>query len=103
SCSRGLALRVDVGFPTVSLPVQVSLWTGLTQQQTGIVFRSDRPLVPPLATSIPAQVPGSRAVAESHGYIVRSIGFADAQPAALDPAHPAKDADLDTWKGGAWL
>ena len=102
-CKQGLALRVDVGFPTVSLPVQVSLWTGLTQHQTGIVFRSDRPLVPPLAASIPAQVPGSRAVAESHGFIVRSIGFADARPLALDAEHPAKDADPDPWRGGAWL
>lgn len=89
-CKRGIALRVDVGFPTVSLPVQIALWTGLTQQQTGVVFRSDRPLVPPLATSIPAQVPGSRAVAESHGYIVRSIGFADVKPPMLDAEHPRR-------------
>jgi len=102
-CKRGIALRVDVGFPTVSLPVQVSLWTGRTQQQTGIVFRSDRPLVPPLANSIPAQVPGSRVVAESHGYIVRSVGFADAKPAAIDAEHPAKDADIETWRETAWL
>ena len=102
-CKRGIALRVDVGFPTVSLPVQVSLWTGLTQQQTGIVFRSDRPLVPPLAHSIPAQLPGSRAVAESHGYIVRSIGFADTKPLALDTEHPAKDADIDVWRETGWL
>jgi hypothetical protein len=102
-CKRGLALRVDVGFPTVSLPVQVSLWTGLTQQQTGIVFRSDRPLVPPLSTSIAAQVPGSRAVAENYGYIVRSIGFADTKPAMIDAAHPAKDADADAWRAGLWL
>jgi hypothetical protein len=87
----------------VSLPVQAALWTGLTQQQTGIVFRSDRPLVPPLANSIPAQVVGSRAVAESHGYIVRSIGFAESQPAALDAEHPAKDADIETWKSTSWL
>jgi hypothetical protein len=102
-CKRGIALRVDVGFPTVSLPVQVSLWTGLTQQQTGVVFRADRPLVPPLAHSIPAQVPGSRAVAESHGYIVRSIGFADVKPAMIDAEHPSKDVDIDAWKAGAWL
>ena len=102
-CKRGIALRVDVGFPTVSLPVQVSLWTGLTQQQTGVVFRSDRPLLPPLWTSIPAHVPGSRAVAESHGFIVRSIGFANVQPLMLDAAHPAKDFDIDAWKAGAWL
>jgi hypothetical protein len=87
----------------VSLPVEVSLWTGLTQQQTGIVFRSDRPLVPPLATSIPAQVAGSRAVAESHGYIVRSLGFADALPAALDAAHPGIDLDPEPWQQGGWL
>ena len=97
-CRTGLALTVDVGFPSVSLPVQVSLWTGLTQQQTGVVFRSDRPIVPAIAHSIPAQVPRSRAVAESHGYIVRSIGFADAQPAAVDASHPAKDADPAGWK-----
>ncbi|HEY5944257.1 MAG TPA: alkaline phosphatase family protein, partial [Kofleriaceae bacterium] len=102
-CKRGIALRVDVGFPTVSLPVQVSLWTGLMQQQTGIVFRSDRPLVPPLAHSIPAQVPGSRAVAENHGYIVRSIGFASVQPAAVDADHPASDAEPETWDKTAWL
>jgi hypothetical protein len=95
-CKRGLDLEVDVGFPTVSLPVEVSLWTGLTQQQTGIVFRSDRPLVPPLARSIPRDVPGSVAVAENHGYIVRSIGFASALPPAGDT--PVQDADAETWK-----
>src|SRR6187431_3180896 len=47
-CGRGVALRVDVGFPTVSLPVAVSLLTGLTQQQTGIMNRYNRPLDPPL-------------------------------------------------------
>ncbi|HEX5060969.1 MAG TPA: alkaline phosphatase family protein [Kofleriaceae bacterium] len=101
-CKRGIALTVDVGFPTVSLPVEVTLWTGLMQQQTGIVFRSDRPLVPPLQHSIAAQVPGSRAVAEDHGYIVRSLGFADTKPVAVDPAHPGKDADPEAWRA-AWL
>src|SRR5262245_20719184 len=90
---RRIRLMVDVGFPTVSLPVEAALWTGLTQQQTGIVFRSDRPIVPPLATSIPAHVPGSIAIAESHGYIVRSLGFATAEPIAGEA--PAKDADPD--------
>ena len=93
-CKRGVSLKIDVGFPTISLPVEVALWTGLTQQQTGIVFRSDRPLVPPLdQRGIPAQVPGSIAIAESHGYIVRSLGFASASPPA-DPAHPARDAPV---------
>ena len=96
-CARGTTLTLDAGFPTVSLPVEVALWTGLTQQQTGIVFRSGRPLVPPLgAAGIPAQVPDSWAIAESHGYIVRSLGFARAEPAA-DPAGPNKDVDPDAW------
>jgi hypothetical protein len=93
-CKQGITLTVDVGFPTVSLPVQASLWTGLTQQQTGIVFRSDRPIVPPLATTIPAQVPGSRAVAENHAYIVRSVGFADVKP--------VDDVDAKAWTD-QWL
>jgi hypothetical protein len=98
-CKRGVAARVDVGFPTVSLPVEVALWSGLTQQQTGIVNRDGRPLVPPLR-GIPSQLPDSRAVAESHGWIVRSLGFATAEPAA-DPDNPAHDAEPDGWKA-AW-
>jgi hypothetical protein len=96
-CKTGTTLQIDVGFPTVSLPVEVSLWTGLTQQQTGVVFRSNRPIEPPLAKSIPAQVPGSRAVAEYYGYIVRSLGFATAEPAA-DPQAHGKDAFPEEWK-----
>ena len=79
-CTRGLDLVVDVGFPTVSLPVQIALWSGLTQQQTGILFHAGKPLAHPLATSIPAQVPGSIAVAESHPEIIGSVGFALAEP-----------------------
>ena len=96
-CKRGITMTVEVGFPTVSLPVEVSLWTGLTQQQTGVVSRSDRPIVPPLdRKGIPAQVAGSWAVAENHGWIVRSLGFAKVEPAA-DPQAPAKDADAKAW------
>ncbi len=102
-CDRGLTLAVDVGFPTVSLPVEVALWTGLTQQQSGVVFRSDHPLVPPLADGIPANVPGSRAIAEDHGWIVRSLGFADVRPPA-DPSDPSKvkDAEPAAWRA-VWL
>jgi hypothetical protein len=97
-CGRGVSMTVDVGFPSVSLPVEVALWTGLTQQQTGIVFRSDRPLEPPLdRRGIPAQVVDSHAVAEDHGYIVRSLGFAKVEPAA-DPADPSRDAEPEEWK-----
>ncbi|MEM6995823.1 MAG: hypothetical protein AAF721_35260, partial [Myxococcota bacterium] len=72
-CEKGRGLTVDVGFPTVSLPVQHVLWTGLTQQQSGVVF-SNRRLSPPPAFAMPARV-DSIAVAESHGEIVRSFGF----------------------------
>lgn len=81
-CRRGIQMTVDVGFPTVSLPVEVELWTGLTQQQTGVVGRSDRPLVPPLdKRGIPAQVAGSIAIAEDHVWIADSLGFAKTEPA----------------------
>jgi hypothetical protein len=97
-CKTGTTLDIDVGFPTVSLPVEVALWTGLTQQQTGVVFRSNRPLEPPLGKKgIPAQIANSRAVAESYGYIVRSLGFASVEPAA-DPKSSAKDLLPDEWK-----
>ncbi len=80
-CARGLDLTLDVGFPTVSLPVQVALWTGRSQQQTGILYHSGKPLVPPLAApAIPPQVSDAIAIAESHAYIIQSLGFADARP-----------------------
>jgi hypothetical protein len=80
-CARGLDLQLDVGFPSVSLPVQVALWSGRSQQQTGVLFRSGKVLKPPLGVAaIPAQVPGSIAIAESHPYIIQSLGFADARP-----------------------
>jgi len=75
-CARGERFVVDTGFPTVSLPVQHVLWTGLTQQQSGVVF-SNRRLTPP-AFAIPSRVE-SVAVAESHGEIVRSFGFGQVQ------------------------
>jgi hypothetical protein len=74
------------------------LWSGLTQQQTGIVNRYERPLDPPLR-GIPSQVANSWAVAESHGWIVRSLGFANTEPAA-DPADPVRDAAPDAWQAG---
>ena len=98
TCKRGITLRVDVGFPTISLPVETALWTGLTQQQTGVVFRDRRPIIPPLdGRGIPAQVAGSIAVAEYYGWIVRSLGFHHTEPAA-DPVNVAKDAEPELWK-----
>lgn len=79
-CQRGLDLRVDTGFPTVSLPVQHALWTGLTQQQSGVQYRING-ITPPLRSSIPGQIPGSAAVAESHLEIARSFAFERVLPA----------------------
>lgn len=80
-CAPGLDLSLDVGFPTVSLPVQLALWSGRTQQQTGVLFHSGKVAKPPLGPAgIPAQVPGAIAIAESHPYIVHSLGFADTRP-----------------------
>jgi Type I phosphodiesterase / nucleotide pyrophosphatase len=93
-CRRGLDLAVDVGFPTVSLPVQSVLWTGLTQQQSGIEFVQAR-IDPPPDGSLPAREPSSAAIAESHPFISQSFGFARAWP-ALDIA----PADLAAWKAG---
>ncbi len=92
-CFAGTTLDIDVGFPTVSLPVEVALWTGLTQQQTGVV--ANRAFDPPIK-GIPSQVPGSIAIAENHGYIVRALGFAKAEPAA-EPGKPMKDANEKAW------
>jgi hypothetical protein len=91
-CAAGQELRVDVGFPTVSLPVQAALWTGLTQQQSGLQYRSARLATPP-AGAIPAQVADSVALAESHPEIVASFGFARMRP---DPARDGED--LEAWR-----
>jgi hypothetical protein len=103
-CKRGLTVRVDVGFPTVSLPVAHALWTGLTQQQTGIVNRAGgrggkygHPLDPPRdRRGIPAQIANSVAIAEDHGWIVRSLGFSKTRPPA--GAHPVDDVEAEAWK-----
>ncbi len=100
-CARGLDVRLDVGFPTVSLPVQVALWTGLTQQQTGVLFHSGYPLADPLgARGIPAQAAragGAVAVAETHPYIVQSLGFGQTEPPLGDGKKGPEGWDV------AWL
>ena len=85
-CARGQRLTLDVGFPTVSLPVQHVLWTGLTQQQSGVQYHIGELATP--AHAIPAQV-DSVAVAESHPEIVRSFGFTAAAPPPTDAPDPA--------------
>lgn len=94
-CARGLDLTIDVGFPTVSLPVELALWSGLTQQQTGVLYHSTGKPVPPPAGAIPAQVPDAIAIAESHPYIVHSLGFPHTLPPT--PAKTLPDKWADTW------
>jgi hypothetical protein len=84
ACARGYDLIVDAGFPTVSLPVQHVLWTGLTQQQSGVLFQGKpqilgRPGLTP-DHGLPARVPDSMAIAESHAYIVHALGFSRVLP-----------------------
>jgi len=92
ACGSGQELRIDVGFPTVSLPVQSALWTGLTQQQSGLQYHIGRLMAPPRG-ALPPQVE-SIAVAESHPEIVHSFGFRTALPA--DPTPRISDAWRDT-------
>ena len=95
-CAEGSELVLDIGFPSVSLPVQRVLWTGLTQQQTGVLFFNKVIDAPPVG--IPGQVAGSVAVAESHAKIVHSMGFARVAPALDDVP---EDWSLNaTWR--AW-
>lgn len=94
-CARGHDLTLDTGFPTVSLPVQQVLWTGLTQAQTGVMFRGKREILerPALGNTgdvvgIPARVQESTAVAESHPYIVHALGFARVFPESATELPP---------------
>jgi hypothetical protein len=100
ACARGYDLIVDTGFPTVSLPVQHALWTGLTQQQSGILFQGKPQILgrarPAPAHGLPARVPGSTALAESHAYIVHALGFAR--------VFPETPTELpDGWAGGGFV
>lgn len=92
-CATGIDTAVDVGFPTVSLPVQHVLWTGRTQQQSGIQYRVERLETPP-ADALPVRVPGSMAIAESHRDIVHSFGFSHVEP-------PLDRDDIEP-KGSSW-
>ncbi len=89
-CASGQDLRLDVGFPTVSLPVQHALWTGLTQQQSGLQYHIGLMKAPPRG-ALPPQV-DSIAVAESHPEIVHSFGFHSALPEIPPDKAPVSDA-----------
>ncbi len=96
-CTRGVEVRVDTGFPTVSLPVQHVLWTGRTQAQSGIEYRIPR-LDPP-APVIAAVGGSSVAVAESHRDIVHSFAFDRVLPPLADEEIEAADS---TWRAGGF-
>jgi hypothetical protein len=99
-CERGLEVTVDVGFPTKSLAIQLALWTGLTADQLGAPTINVVGWPTPRA-SIPAAVPGSIAVVESHRFLAESAGF------RVGPADPAADAEdpradpraVEAWRG----
>ena len=86
-CEGGLDLVVDVGFPTKSLPVQQALWSGLTHQQLGA--RGDNLASLPPPSAVPALVPGSVAVVESHPTIAESVGFTTVVDPSLGSAAAA--------------
>jgi hypothetical protein len=88
-CASGLDLEVDVGFPTVSLPVQAVLWTGKSQAQTGLLYRV-KGLATPLAEGAPMRVAGSQAVVEDQAFIAASF-FRDVE-APRDFAAAAEEA-----------
>jgi hypothetical protein len=91
-CAQGLDLQVDVGFPTVSLPVQAVLWTGLSQQQLGLLYRV-KGLSHPLSLALPVRasnVAASVAVVEEQPFIAASFGFGQ----VLGPTAAAEAGDF---------
>ncbi|MSP61543.1 MAG: hypothetical protein EXR72_14635 [Myxococcales bacterium] len=89
-CAGGLDLDLDVGFPTVSLPVQAAFWSARSQARTGPMFQNSRLVAPPPG-ALPGAIPGSRAVAEAHPEIIASFGFTIAEPPVppdLEPPAP---------------
>jgi hypothetical protein len=101
-CASGLDLIVDVGFPTKSLPVQLTLWSGLTTQQRG--GRADNLAVTPPPSSVPLLVRGSHAVVEAHAHIAGSAGFArvEPDPAADGVAREAEPGRVAAWRTGGF-
>ena len=97
-CRAGQEIRLDVGFPTVSLPVQHALWTGLTQQQSGFQHHAGKLPSPPSHSS-PSQV-DSVAVAESHPEIVHSFGFTRTLPP--DDGRPVDEVITPRWRAAGF-
>lgn len=95
-CARGLDLVVDVGFPTKSLPIQLALWTGLTQDQLGTPAVNAVDRTPPRQSL--AVMAGGVAVVEAYRFIAATAGFT-VEPA---PAADSEDAHADPAAVTAW-
>jgi hypothetical protein len=96
-CKAGLSLRVDVGFPSVSLPVQHVLWTGTWQGQSGVLFQIDqlnRPVFESLPELVVRRGRNAVAVAENHREIVASFPFSSIVAPAKESDSPLAPLDL---------
>ena len=109
-CVEGLRLTVDVGFPTVSLPVQHVLWTGAWQLDSGVTFaiaRLTRRLLPSLPELVARRSGQAVAIAESHRQVVASFPFTRvvAPPEGGAPMSPPalERAAIDEARSGAAL
>jgi 2,3-bisphosphoglycerate-independent phosphoglycerate mutase len=92
-CRAGLSLRVDVGFPSVSLAVQHVLWTGAWQQRSGVLFPYaglPRPVYESLPMLVARRSASAVAIAEAHREIVSSFPFTQivAPPRGAEPLTP---------------
>lgn len=79
-CESGVRLHLEVGFPSVSLPVQHALWTGYTQQQSGVLLQIEamaQPVFPSLPLWITRAGQKSIALADAHEEIIRSFPFSE--------------------------
>lgn len=77
-CDEGLRLEVEVGFPSVSLPVQHVLWTGAWQEESGVLFavaQLPRPVFESLPELVTRRSANAVAVSEAHPEIARSFPF----------------------------
>lgn len=103
-CKRGLDLHLDVGFPTVSLPVQHVLWTGAWQQESGVQFvvgKLRRPALPSLPGAVRARGGQAVAVVQHHPEIAGSFPFSPVTVAGGGPQLRA--AAIPAWRSGAAL
>lgn len=77
-CSAGLRLSLDVGWPTVSHPVQHALWTGTWQTQSGVLYTYrdlPSPVFPTVQSQLALRRGSSVAVAEAHPEIAGAFAF----------------------------